>query len=79
MKTHLSKYNLLAIFNKIFFPLHFYGRSLNMWQIFFKNYVTFIIDITTGAVCVYPNQVKAAKEALTQAGKPDIPIASGGF
>ncbi|XP_059150076.1 deoxyribose-phosphate aldolase-like [Physella acuta] len=33
-------------------------------------------DITTGAVCVYPNQVKAAKEALTQAGKPNIPIAS---
>lgn len=33
-------------------------------------------EITVGAVCVYPNQVKAAVEALRRAGKPDIPVAS---
>ncbi|CAL1544714.1 unnamed protein product [Lymnaea stagnalis] len=32
--------------------------------------------ISTGAVCVYPNQVKAAKEALVRSGYPNFPIAS---
>ncbi|KAH9525101.1 hypothetical protein Btru_000334 [Bulinus truncatus] len=32
--------------------------------------------ITTAAVCVYPNQVKSAKEALIKAGHSEIPIAS---
>ncbi|XP_005103099.1 deoxyribose-phosphate aldolase [Aplysia californica] len=33
-------------------------------------------EITTGAVCVYPNQVTAAKESLKMVGKPSIPVAS---
>ncbi|KAK0052850.1 deoxyribose-phosphate aldolase [Biomphalaria pfeifferi] len=32
--------------------------------------------LTTAAVCVYPNQVKAAREALAKAGHLEIPIAS---
>ncbi|BFZ09160.1 hypothetical protein BsWGS_12199 [Bradybaena similaris] len=36
------------------------------------------LDLSVGAVCVYPNQVQAAKEALKKAGGlgPSIPIAS---
>jgi deoxyribose-phosphate aldolase len=32
--------------------------------------------ITCGAVCVYPSQVKTAKDALKRAGHPDFPVAS---
>jgi len=33
-------------------------------------------NITTGAVCVYPNRVAEMKDALKRAGVPDLPLAS---
>ena len=42
-----------------------------------ENVHLFLVGITTGAVCVYPNRVSDCVQSLKRAGASHIPIASG--